>query len=190
MNEAIKSILKNLAPFTDHELDSVSTCFKTKILEKGDYFSKCGRISDLIGFVTSGLLHSYYTIKGRETTTFFLVPGSIATALPSFLQMKPAVENIQALEKSELLVVNRKDLFNLYNEDWKWQQVGRVLIEANYIKMEERMISLQSQTAQERYNYFLKEYPELIKVLPLYYIASFLGMTPETLSRIRKGNWE
>jgi CRP-like cAMP-binding protein len=187
MNEALKSIFKNLAPFTEDELNSVSPHFKTKTLDKGEYFSKSGRISDQIGFVTKGLLHSYYTIKGKETTTFFLMPGSIATALPSFLQMKPAIENIQALEKSELIVVDRKDLFDLYNEDWKWQQVGRVLTESNYIRMEERMISLQSQTAQERYKYFLQEYPELIKVLPLYYIASFLGMTPETLSRIRKG---
>ena len=80
MNEVLMSIFKNLAPFTEDELNSASPYFKTETLTKGEYFSKSGRISDRIGFVTAGLLHSYYTLKGKETTTFFLMPGSIATA--------------------------------------------------------------------------------------------------------------
>ena len=186
MDEALKSIFRNLAPFTEDELETASSYFKMVPIAKGEYFSKAGRISDRLGFVSKGLLRSFYTIKGKETTTFFQRPGSLAVALPSFLQIKPAIENIQALENSELSVINRKDLFDLNNENWKWQQVGRILTEEGYIKMEERMISLQSESAHERYRNFLIEYPELIKILPLYYIASFLGMTPETLSRIRK----
>ena len=186
MDEALKSIFRNLAPLTEDELETASSYFKMIPIAKGEYFSQAGRISDRLGFVSKGLLRSFYTIKGKETTTFFQRPGALAVALPSFLQMKPAIENIQALENSELIVIDRKDLFDFYNENWKWQQVGRVLAEEGYIKMEERMISLQSESAHERYRNFLTEYPELIKVLPLFYIASFLGMTPETLSRIRK----
>lgn len=186
MNEALKNLLQSLAPFSDEELYSASNYFTNEVLKKDDYFSKAGRISDRIAFVSTGLLRSFYTIKEKETTTFFQMPGALAAALPSFLQMKPALENIQALEQSELIVINRKDLFKLYDQDWKWQQVGRVLIEHYYVRMEERLIIFQSQPAQNRYEYFLKEYPELIKSVPLYYIASFLGMSPETLSRIRK----
>jgi len=186
MNEALKNLLQSLAPFSKKELDVVQHLFTTVILQKDEYFCKAGRISDRIGFVQGGLLRSYFTIKEKETTTFFQTPGSLAAALLSFLQMKPALENIQALEHSELIVISKKDLLNLYNEDWKWQQVGRIAIEQYYIKMEQRLIILQSQSAQDRYEYFLKEYPELIQSVPLYYIASFLGMSPETLSRIRK----
>jgi len=186
MNDALKNLFKSLAPFTDEDFAEADRYFKTETLKKGDFFSKAGRISDRLGFVNSGLLRSFYTIKGKETTTFFQMPGSIAAALMSFLQMKPAIENIQALEDSELVVISRKELLNLYNENWKWQQVGRVITERYYVKMEERTISLQSQSAQERYENFLLEFPELIQVVPLYYIASFLGISPETLSRIRK----
>lgn len=186
MNEALKSLLQSIAPFSEDELGEVQHLFSTETIYKDEYFSKAGRTSDRIGFVQSGLLRSYFTIKEKETTTFFQTPGSLATALLSFLQMKPALENIQALENSELIVISKKDLHNLYNENWKWQQVGRIVIEQYYIKMEQRLIILQSHSAQERYEYFLKEYPKLIQSVPLYYIASFLGMSPETLSRIRK----
>ncbi len=186
MNDALKNLFKSLAPFTNEDFTEADRYFKTETLKKGDFFSKAGRISDRLGFVNSGLLRSFYTIKGKETTTFFQMQGSIAAALMSFLQMKPAIENIQALEDSELVVISRKNLLNLYDENWKWQQVGRVITERYYVKMEERTISLQSLSAQEKYENFLLEFPELIQVVPLYYIASFLGISPETLSRIRK----
>ncbi len=186
MNEALKNLFKSLAPFSEEDLETASPFFKIEAFQKNEYFSKAGRISDRIGFVGSGLFHSFYTIKGKETTTYFQPPGTLATALASFLQMKPALENIQALETSELIVIDRKDLLNLYDENWKWQQVGRVITEQYYIIMEKRLIALQSQSAQERYENFLLEYPELLKSVPLYYIASFLGISPETLSRIRK----
>ncbi len=186
MNEYLKQLFKLLAPFTEEELEIAQPFFRYEIIRKNEFFSKAGRISDRIGFVNSGLLRSFYTIKGKETTTYFQMHGTIATALASFLQMKPAIENIQALEISELIVINRKDLFSLYNENWKWQQVGRILTEQYYVKMEERTIALQSQSALERYENFLHDFPELIQMVPLYYIASFLGMTPETLSRTRK----
>jgi len=186
MNEALKQLFKLLAPFTDEDFEEAQPFFKTETFRKHEYFSKAGRISDRMGFVNSGLLRSFYTIKDKETTTFFQMPGTIATALASFIQMRPAMENIQAMETSELIIVSRKDLLTLYNENWKWQQVGRIFTEQYYVKMEQRMISLQSQSALERYENFLQEFPELIKSVPLYYIASFLGISPETLSRIRK----
>ncbi len=186
MNEDLKNLFKSLAPFTEEDFNEAKHFFKTETFRKNAYFSKAGRISDRMGFVNSGLLRSFYSIKDKETTTFFQMPGTIAVALASFIQMKPAIENIQAMETSELIVINRKDLFALYKENWKWQQIGRIFIEQYYVKMELRMISLQSQTALERYQFFLKEFPELIKSVPLYYIASFLGISPETLSRIRK----
>lgn len=178
-------MLLSLASFTEQELEEAGPFFKNEHIRKNEYFSKEGGFSDRIGFVESGLLRSFYTIKEKETTTFFLFPGSVAAALRSFLRMKPAIENIQAIIDSELIVINRKYLFRLYEGNWKWQQVGRVIIENSYIEMEQRSILLQSMSAQERYAQLLQQSPEIIKYVPLHHIASFLGITPETLSRIR-----
>ncbi len=186
MSNELIGMFKSLAPFDDDELQKALPLFKSESLRKGDFFSKTGRISDRVGFVESGLLRSYFDIKGKETTTFFLQPGSVAAALLSFLRMKPAVENIQAITDSELIYIKRKDLFSLYQENWKWQQVGRVVVETYYVEMEQRSISLQTQSAHERYLRFIKEFPEVIKTVPLNQIASFLGVSSETLSRIRK----
>ena len=186
MNNNIRDFFKTLAPFNDGELNDALELFEHIRIEKNKYFNKAGLISDRIGFVNEGLLRSFFVINNRELTTFFQLPGSIAVSLMSFLQRIPAIENIQALEDSELIVIRRNDLYDLYMKDWKWQQVGRVLIEKYYIKMEMRSISLQNQTAKERYCDFLKEYPEVIKKAPQNQIASFLGITPETLSRIRR----
>lgn len=186
MDKSLFSLLKTLAPFENHELEMLAPKLKIASLKKGEFFSKAGLITDRIGYVNSGLLRSFYDIKGKETTTFFLQEGTFAVAFLSYLQMQPAVENIQAIEDSELIIIGKKDLTNLYEGNWKWQQVGRVLIEEFYIKMEQRSITLQSQSAQERYETFLTEFPGVIKYVPLQQVASFLGISPETLSRIRK----
>lgn len=186
MNEALKNLFISLAPFDEEELNEAAHLFEHRSIKKNAFFCKAGIISDRIGFLTHGLLRSFYTIKGKENTSFFHMPGSVAVALLSFVKLQPAIENIQALEESELLVISRKNLLMLYENNWKWQQVGRVLTEYYYVNMEQRSITLQSQTAQERYSHFLNDFPELIKTVPLHYIASFLGMSPETLSRVRK----
>lgn len=186
MKDTLKSFILTLAPFSDDDFNEALPFFKTEVIKKNAYFSKAGRVSDKLGFVVDGLLRSFYTIKNKDATTFFLTPGSVACALLSFLQTIPAVENIQALQTSTIVTIKRKDLETLYHENWKWQQAGRVLIENYYIKMEQRSISLQNQTALERYRAFTREFPEIVQSVPQHYIASFLGVSPETLSRIRK----
>lgn len=188
MAEGIKNLFKSLAPFTEEEMEEAMQLFEVVRISKNEFFNKAGIVSDRIGFVNSGLLRSFYNLNDKEATTFFLTPGTVAVSLLSFLQRKPAIENIQALEDSELIVINRKNLLELYDENWKWQQVGRVLIETYYIKMEHRSISLQNQTARERYDAFVKDYPQVLRSVPQNQIASFLGIAPETLSRIRKQN--
>lgn len=186
MYDSLQHMLVSLAPFTQEELEKSMHYFERQELSRNEFFNKAGRISDRLAFVNQGLLRSFYILKGKETTTFFQLPGYIAVDLKSFVQHTPSIEHIQAVSDSELLVVRRKDLYALYNEDWKWQQVGRMLVEQAYFDMEKRSISLQIESAQDRYEKFLSEFPEVIQKVPLHQIASFLGISPETLSRIRK----
>lgn len=160
--------------------------FRPLSLAKNEFFNSVGRISSRLGFVVTGLLRSFYNLQDKETTTFFELPGDIAVDLKSFVQRKPSIETIQAITDSRLLVINRKELYMLYDRDWKWQQVGRLLVENAYFRMEERSIFLQTHSAHDRYAQFLAENPEVVQQAPLHQVASFLGISAETLSRIRK----
>ena len=182
----MRKLFKSLAPFDDKELDEAGLLFEDVHIARNGFFNKAGIVSDRIGFVEKGVLRSFYNIDNREITTYFLLPGSVAASLMSFLQKKPAIENIQAIEDSLLNVINRTNLYRLYHENWKWQQVGRILTENYYVEMEQRSITLQYQSARERYEALLKDHPEIIRSVPQNMIASYLGIAPETLSRIRK----
>ena len=184
--ESLKILLRSLAPFSEEELDQALDFFYPESLNRNEFFCRAGRIADRIAYVNKGVLRSYYLVDGKETTTFFQLPGSMAVALPSFLQLNPSQENIQALEEAELIIIERKDLYQLYENNWKWQQVGRILMEQYYIRLEEHMISLQSESANERYERVAAHSPEVLQSVQLQYIASYLGISPETLSRIRK----
>jgi len=186
MHESLIQLLKSIAPFSDRELEQSLPFFHPQTITKNAFFNKAGHISGKLGFVSRGLLRSFYILKGKDTTTFFQLPGSVAVDLKSFVQETASIENIQAVTDTELLVINRDDLYTLYTENWKWQQVGRILVEDAYFEMEKRSISLQIETAQDRYDQFLSEFPQVIQQVPLHQIASFLGISPETLSRIRK----
>jgi len=186
MDESLKEFLRSLAPFDEDELLEASQLFSYGVIKKEGFYLKAGQYSDRIGYVKSGLLRSYFELDSRETTTFFATPGTIAGDLHSFLKKIPSIESITALEETEVFCIKRSALYSLYEGNWKWQQVGRLLMEHYYVESEERTIRLQSKSALELYEYFVKQHPEIIRSAPLAYIASYLGMTPETLSRIRK----
>jgi CRP-like cAMP-binding protein len=185
MNDFFSGFLKSLAPFSETELDAAKALFKIITLQKNDFFVKAGHFSDRIAFVQSGLLRSYFTTNEKEVTTFFAQHGSVCLDAHSFFGLKPSQESIQAIIKSELLVIYREDLYSLYSENWKWQQVGRLLIERYFVASEERTIALQSKTAHELYEQFAAEFPDVLQMVSQHYIASYLGITPETLSRVR-----
>lgn len=182
----IFKLLKSVAPFTNEELAEALGLFRVKVIRKNEFISKEGLVCDRLAFIRTGLMRSFYNIKGKDTTTYFLGPGSIAVAMSSFLEEKPAFENIQAIEDSEVLILSKENLESLYRKSWKWQQTGRTIIEKYYVIMEKRSITLQSLSAKERYDMLMQEHPGLLLKVPLHYVASYLGISPETLSRIRR----
>ena len=180
-------LLKTLAPFTDKELSAAARFFNAEEIKKNEYFLKEEQVTGKIGFVVSGIFRCFHNIRNKEITTEFLLPGSIAAGMLSFLSNEPQRENIIALENTLLTTITREDLFKLYARSWKWQQMGRILVEYNYIRIEKRSICLQTLNARDRLDKLKLEMPELFdkRRVPLQYIASYLGMSPETYSRIR-----
>jgi CRP-like cAMP-binding protein len=140
-----------------------------------------------VAFVVSGKLRNFYIDDaGNEVTCFFVTADSFVSAFTSFLTNTPTHENISALEDTVLRVISKKDIEELSVLIPKMQIFRRIIAENLFIIMEKRIMMLQSQSAHERYEKMLKENPEILLSVPLQYTASFLGITPQHLSRLRK----
>lgn len=179
--------IHQIISLTKEEKAIVEKAFSAIEISKGDLFVRQGKICDQVGFVVSGKLRNYYIDEsGNEVTCYFVTPESFISSFTSFLTNTPANENISALENSLIRVISKKDLEELSVLVPKIQILRRIIAENLFITMEKRIFMLQSKSANERYENMLKDNPEIILSVPLQYTASFLGITPQHLSRLRK----
>jgi len=138
-------------------------------------------------FITHGCMRSYYIdSKGVEQIFQIRMDNSWISDLESFFSQKPSKYNIEALEDSHLLRISHKRLEQLFIEVPKLEKYFRILFQKAYINTLNRLNATMWETAMDRYNEMLKEHPEIFQRIPLIYIASYLGITPESLSRIRR----
>ncbi|MFN7325866.1 MAG: Crp/Fnr family transcriptional regulator [Chitinophagales bacterium] len=179
--------ISQIVGLTIEEKATVEKAFFQIEILKGESWIKQGTICDQVAFVVSGKLRNYYLDEaGNEITCFFVTPELFVSAFSSFLTNTPTHENITALEDTVLRVISKKGLEDLSALVPKMQVFRRVIAENLFILMEKRIAMLQSKSAFERYEKMLKEHPDIILSVPLQYTASFLGVTPQHLSRLRK----
>ena len=161
---------------------------KVITLEKGEYFLMAGDVPQYIGFVISGLLRLFYIDSdGVEINKHFCVENTLAISYSAFLQREESKFYIQALEDTKLLAIDYETYVDLLDSHICWQIVARKLAQMLFILKEKRESEFLLDDAQHRYLQFLKDYPNLESRLSQYHIASYLGITPESLSRIRSG---
>ena len=188
----MKNYIQGIVPFSAEELETIMSHFRPMSLPAGEFFVDEGLVSHNIGFVTKGYMRTYYEINDQEVTTMVLTKHNIVSAHASFTLAKPSKAYIQAITDCELLVMSRKSMDELYEKFPKWERLGRIIMEEVYAYMECRVVDYLSLSPEERYLKMLEHDAKLLKNVPLRYIASMLGVTPETLSRIRnkvhKGN--
>jgi CRP/FNR family transcriptional regulator, anaerobic regulatory protein len=140
-----------------------------------------------IYFVNEGALRAYYRDRDQnESIIMFALSDWWITDMHGFANQKPAMLNIDALEESTVLQLQKKDLDRLYDRVPKFERFFRVVMQNAYIREQLRVMQNLSMTAEERYDAFLKKYPHFAQRIPLKQIASYLGMTPEFLSVVRK----
>ncbi len=155
-------------------------------LKKNEYFLKAGEVPGRIGYVVSGLLRLFYIDNsGTEINKYFCLADSCAISYGAFLRREESKIYIQALEDSKLLVIDYETYNDLLNGHICWQNLARKLAEMLFILSQKRESELLLNDAQERYLQFLQDNPDLVSRLSQYHIASYLGITPESLSRIR-----
>ena len=130
-------------------------------------------------------MRGYYTLDGKEITHWFGFENDFVTSFHSFTTQEPAVENLQLLEGSILWSISKDTLTELFNRFHDIERLVRIAYEKYYIRLEERYVNAQFKTAAERYHQLLQEAPHIPERVPLGHIASYLGISQETLSRIR-----
>ena len=172
--------------FSDEELKDVWDFFYFKKIKKGDFMYRPNEIATEIGFLIKGVFRIYYLIDDRESTRFLGSEGIFVTSVPSFTTQNLCTEYVEALENMELLMLSYQNLQKMYDISPKWERFVRILAERSYSDQQKRVYSLIALTAQQRYEQFINEYPDLSQRVPQYIIANYLGISPETLSRIRK----
>jgi len=169
--EAAKDIVLNTNHF-----------FKTK----GDHFLRAGQRVSSYFVLNKGIIRAYFSRKGKEVNTWFGEEHQIFCSILPVYTDKPSFENIQFLEDSEVYAIPAADMHALYNSYPELNLVGRKMAEEVCVVLEDRITSLHTETATERYHSLIRQQPNLLNRISLGHIASYLGITQETLSRIRK----
>ena len=172
---------------TDEEFTLATTFFIPKKVRKKQYLLQAGDICKAIAFVSNGCLRSYTVDdKGEEHIVQFAIDGWWISDLQSMLTSQSATMNIDALEDSQVLLLERASQEKLCRALPQVEHFFRLLLEGNYNAARMRISDLISSSAEGRYLHFLKTYPDIVQRVPQSQIASYLGITPQSLSRIRK----
>ena len=184
--EQLRNCITNQVHIDKESLESIVSSFEVKKIKKGDFFLKSGRICQKMAFIKSGYLRMYDIADGKEITFWVGSSGKFITSLSSFIFETENFWNIQAVTDCEILVISKKKHFELCKQQPKWLEFDNLLLAHSFALLEKSMFSQLHTTAQQRFENLLKEEPALFNHVPLQHIASMLGITPESLSRLRK----
>lgn len=184
--ELLQAHLLRFSKLTSDELQLLQPKLQTLHLRKGESFAEAGKQARLLGFILEGSMRHYYTYDGIEHTTYFYFENNLVADYIGCITGKPSLLTIEALSPCTLLVFDYQDLQQLFARSHNWERFGRVLAEYIAAGLEERMVTLLTLSPEERYRYLLESgRDKILQRIPQHYIASYLGITPVSLSRIR-----
>ena len=184
--DSLKEYFQNFISFENEEWDTLKTFFTPKIIKRGEYLVKEGAICNEVAYINKGCLRYFHYKDGREITISFFIENEAISAFPSFLTRSNSNQVIDALEDSELITINYDKLQALYKEIPRFENAARLIIENLLVSAQNRLASYLINTPEERYLELVEESPHLLLRIPQHYIASYLGITPVSLSRIRQ----
>jgi len=186
MHDLLLQTLRQIVTLDLDEEQLLKTIFNEMHLKKGDFFLKAGEINNRLGFVNKGLIRYFVYKNDDESTIEFTSEGEFIAEYQSFLDNSEAIQYIQAIEDTTLLVTDNDGIQQLYNTTKNGNLIGRLVIEYRYNHLLKQLLSIYMHDPEQRYRNFIKVYPDLIQRVPQYYVASYVGVKPESLSRIRK----
>lgn len=180
--QAINQVLKLPAPLLEqfhHRMEPIS-------IAKGDYFLRAGETCRKVALLTQGAFYAYYQKDGQDIIEDFCLEGCFLADYPAFLQGTGARKNFKALENATLLTISKADLDALYLSDPAFERAGRLIAEFLFTNWESKLRDTIFLSPTERYQALIRTRPDIPQRVPQYLIASFLNITPQYLSQIRK----
>lgn len=181
-----KAWVQNVASLSDDDCNAFMNYLTNKRIKKKQCFLTEGQICKDIGFINSGSFRVYYLSGGKEINIHFSFENEFAVDYDSFFQEKPSRYFIQALEDSVITTFSLHTLQEAYNRSQNCERFGRQMAEYSYTTISKRLESFLFMNSEERYLDLLKTEPRIVNRVPLYHIASYLGLERESLSRLRR----
>lgn len=185
MNE-IRKFIENITPMNNSDWQFFSSKLKELKFKKKTVLLEIGETETYLSFVSKGVVRLYIPREENDLTFGFVFENEFVTAFDSFLTQFPSEYQIETLTETILWRISLKDLQEVYKKTNSGNIIGRKMAENMFLLKSKREISLLSKTAEERYLNLFSDRPNLLQKIPLQYIASYIGVTPQALSRIRK----
>jgi len=180
-----EKFLSQFPHYSSDKFEQLSSHISVKELDVGDYFLEHGQTCKELAFIKKGLVRIYYLHDGKEITKCFCREQNITCSYSSLITQTPSEHSIQAIEPTKLYILSYSALQELYAKDIFWQQIGRIAGEREFIIEESHNRSMRDLSALNRYKHIMNNESHLLQRVPLNHLASYLQVTPETLSRIR-----
>jgi CRP-like cAMP-binding protein len=182
----LETYIKSFFGVSRDELQTIASFFKPDNLKKGAFFVREGAYCNQLSFLRDGYLRTYLETEQKEVTQWISSPQYFVTELSSFMFRVPSRWNIQALSDCTMFTISEADYHQMGRHIPRWHQIEKLFMAKCFSMMEDRIMSFLSMPAKDRFQKLFDSQPELFNQVPLQYLASMIGMTPETFSRLRK----
>lgn len=186
MSQKIREVFNSFHPLTESEFKQVLEMCTQRVYARNEYLLREGQVCSGIYFVEKGIVRLFELKDGKEIHKNFFFPGDSATEFTSLTQQQPTQLNLVALEPAEIIFLPRQGLLDLYRVSPSFESMGRKILEQLVVANTQLASMYTSLSPKERYEHIVEMKPEYLQNIPLQYLASYLGMARETLSRIRK----
>lgn len=186
-NESLIIQIQHILPMPADKAILIAASFKERILQKNDFLLKEGQVCNESHFIEQGYLRSFtYDTTGKEVSTALYSPSMFANDFLSFFKRMPSQEHVQALTECKTWFISYEEVQANFHTIPEFREFGRMLLINNHAMLKQRMLSMIQKTAEQRYAHLMQNAPHVFQHVPLKIIASYLGITDSSLSRIRK----
>lgn len=185
MFDALHQLITQFVTFSDREKAILENAFVFKQVPRKFALVRQGQVANELYFINKGMLRLFYENEGDEITAFIFRENLFASSYDSFLRQTPSIQSLEALEEADLLVITQSKMNELYEELPKFNILTRKIAEQRFINAQQILSSFLLDSPEERYEKFMQQNGDLLLRVPHHIIASYLGMTPVSMSRIR-----